>query len=67
MLESDRQMYKDRVEINVQKDFLNWGKYYHDDNLYNRAYFFLLSKCELPKNLSEKKINILSKLLRWKR
>lgn len=47
MLESDRQMYKDRVEINVQKDFLYFGKKYSDKRLFDMAYTFLSKKGEL--------------------
>jgi len=41
MLEEDRLLYKDRVEINVQKDFLLFGINYHDEDLFQEAYEFL--------------------------
>lgn len=48
MSDADRKLYKERVEINVQKDFLCFGKKYGDAMTFNSAYAFLYRHNELP-------------------
>ena len=47
MPDEDREMYKERVEINVQKDFLLFGERYHNEEVYRSAYNFLIAIKEI--------------------
>ena len=48
MPEPDRQLYKDRVEINVQKDFLLYGNKYGEKDFADKAARYLKSRGEYP-------------------
>lgn len=63
MLKEDRLLYKERVEINVQKDFLLFGKKYHNDDVYRQAYEFLLKRNELLNPKMKPSHNFPKKLL----
>lgn len=47
MPNADRELYKNRVRINVSKDYILWGYKYGDKALFNEAYSFLASMKEL--------------------
>lgn len=64
MLDDDRQFYKDRVEINVQKDFLELGQKYKKKDFANTARLYLIDRDELPvKTMSNSPIMYIKKVI----
>lgn len=47
MPNEDRELYKNKVRINVSKDYILWGYQYGDKQLFNKAYSFLARMEEL--------------------
>lgn len=64
MLDYDRQLYKERVKINVQKDFYLFGKKYGNDDFARKAASYLKEKGESLPNTSPKKFRE-SRLFRY--
>ena len=48
MLDEDRDLYKHRIDVNFQKDYIELGFNYNDKNLFASAYNYLEKEGELP-------------------
>ncbi len=48
MLDEDRELYKHRIDVNFQKDYIELGFIYDDKVLFDSAYAFLKKEGELP-------------------
>lgn len=56
MLDEDRELYKHRIDVNFQKDYLELGFNYGNRDLFNSAYLFLEEEGELPDGSNRKKV-----------
>ncbi|MBR6979889.1 MAG: glycosyltransferase family 2 protein [Prevotella sp.] len=67
MPEEDKSLYKERVEINVQKDLMLFGEKYGDKKLYQTAYQYLKDRGEAPPIQHKEDLfqSILKKLGLW--
>lgn len=71
MLDEDRDLYKHRIDVNFQKDYIELGFIYDDKALFDSAYAFLKKEGELPSDsLWQKRImagNLLKLLYKMKK
>ncbi len=56
MSDEDRILYKHRIDVNFQKDYLELGFNYGNRDLFNSAYLFLEEEGELPDGSNRKKV-----------